>query len=96
MGAIRNVLRAAPRRERFTRRRGCARIRAIATNRGRPRIMRSNWIHPWENFQGAPGARRTLIAEAEGVYFTDSDGNRLIARLSGAQADSGIFANGFT
>ena len=40
------------------------------------RAQDRHWIHPWENFQGAPGAQRTIIAEAEGVYDTDSDGNR--------------------
>ncbi len=47
------------------------------------RAQDRHWIHPWENFKGAPGARRTIIAEAEGVYFTDSDGNRLLDGPSG-------------
>ncbi len=37
-----------------------------------------HWIHPWENFKRATEARRTIIAEAEGVYLTDTDGNRLL------------------
>ena len=41
------------------------------------RAQDRHWIHPWENFQGAAG-KRTIIVEAEGVYFTDSDGNRLL------------------
>jgi adenosylmethionine-8-amino-7-oxononanoate aminotransferase len=42
------------------------------------RAQDRHWIHPWENFKGTAGARRTIIVEAEGVYFTDSDGNRLL------------------
>ncbi len=42
------------------------------------RAQDRHWIHPWENFKGAADARRTIIAEAEGVYLTDSDGNRLL------------------
>ena len=41
------------------------------------RAQDRHWIHPWENFQGAAG-KRTIIAETEGVYLTDSDGNRLL------------------
>ncbi len=36
------------------------------------------WIHPWEIFQSAGDVQRTIIAEAEGVYFTDTDGNRML------------------
>ncbi len=37
-----------------------------------------HWIHPWENFKTAKWATRTIIARAEGIYLTDTDGNRLI------------------
>ena len=37
-----------------------------------------HWIHPWENFQTAGTAARTIIARSEGIYLTDTEGNRLI------------------
>ncbi len=47
------------------------------------RAQDRHWIHPWTNLKGTPGAQRTIIAAAEGVYFTDSDGNRLLDGPSG-------------
>ncbi len=47
------------------------------------RAQDRHWIHPWENLKGAPGAQRAFIVEAEGVYLTDSDGNRLLDGPSG-------------
>ena len=37
-----------------------------------------HWIHPWENFQTVGTAARTIIARSEGIYLTDTEGNRLI------------------
>ena len=37
-----------------------------------------HWIHPWEDIKALPNAERTIIAQAEGIYLHDSDGNRLI------------------
>lgn len=37
-----------------------------------------HWIHPWENFKTAATAERTIIAGSEGIYLTDTEGNRLI------------------
>ena len=37
-----------------------------------------HWIHPWENFQTAGTVARTIIARSEGIYLTDTEGNRLI------------------
>jgi len=37
-----------------------------------------HWIHPWEDFKTAATVARTIIAHSEGIYLTDSDGNRLI------------------
>ena len=42
------------------------------------RAQDSHWIHPWENFKTAKSATRTIIAGSEGIYLTDTDGNRLI------------------
>lgn len=35
-------------------------------------------IHPWEGFKAYGKNKRTIIKKAEGVYFQDSDGNRLL------------------
>ena len=37
-----------------------------------------HWIHPWENFNTAGTVARTIIARSEGIYLTDTEGNRLI------------------
>ena len=37
-----------------------------------------HWIHPWENFKTSKSVTRTIIASSEGIYLTDTDGNRLI------------------
>ncbi len=37
-----------------------------------------HWIHPWENFKTLDKIERTIIAQSEGIYLHDSDGNRLI------------------
>ncbi len=37
-----------------------------------------HWIHPWENFKTSKSVTRTIIARSEGIYLTDTDGNRLI------------------
>ena len=37
-----------------------------------------HWVHPWENLQKLPDAKRTIIAQSEGIYLHDTDGNRLI------------------
>ncbi len=47
------------------------------------RAQDRHWIHPWANLQGTPGAQRAFIVEAEGVYLTDSDGDRLLDGPSG-------------
>ena len=35
-----------------------------------------HWIHPWENFKTAGAVQRTIIAHSEGIYLTDTEGNR--------------------
>ena len=42
------------------------------------RAQDRHWIHPWENFQTVHAIERTIIAESDGVYLTDTDGNRLL------------------
>lgn len=37
-----------------------------------------HWVHPWEDLKALPKAERTIIAQAEGIYLHDSDGNKLI------------------
>jgi len=37
-----------------------------------------HWVHPWESLKGLPTAKRTIIAQSEGIYLHDSDGNKLI------------------
>lgn len=37
-----------------------------------------HWVHPWEDLKALPGTERTIIAQSEGIYLHDSDGNRLI------------------
>ena len=37
-----------------------------------------HWIHPWENFKTAGTDPRTIIARSDGIYLTDTEGNRLI------------------
>ena len=44
----------------------------------RLRAQDRHWIHPWENFKTVDTIERTIIAQAEGIYVYDSDGNRLI------------------
>jgi len=38
----------------------------------------NRFIHPWEGFKTHGKNKRTIIKKAEGVYFQDSDGNRLL------------------
>ena len=45
---------------------------------GRIREQDRHWVHPWEDLKALPGAERTIIAQSEGIYLYDSDGNRLI------------------
>ncbi len=35
-------------------------------------------IHPWEDFANIGQQSRTIVARTEGIYVTDTDGNRLI------------------
>jgi adenosylmethionine-8-amino-7-oxononanoate aminotransferase len=35
-------------------------------------------IHPWEDIAHIGEQARTIVARAEGIYVTDTDGNRLI------------------
>jgi adenosylmethionine-8-amino-7-oxononanoate aminotransferase len=44
----------------------------------RARAQDRHWIHPWENFRTLHASERTIIAEADGVYLYDTDGNRLL------------------
>jgi adenosylmethionine-8-amino-7-oxononanoate aminotransferase len=37
-----------------------------------------HWVHPWEDFKSLNHVERTIIAQSEGIYLHDSDGNRLI------------------
>ncbi|MCK5623909.1 MAG: aminotransferase class III-fold pyridoxal phosphate-dependent enzyme, partial [Alphaproteobacteria bacterium] len=37
-----------------------------------------HWVHPWEDLKALPKAERTIIAQSEGIYLHDSDGNKLI------------------
>ena len=37
-----------------------------------------HWVHPWEDFKSLDHVERTIIAQSEGIYLHDSDGNRLI------------------
>ncbi|MDH5556447.1 MAG: aminotransferase [Alphaproteobacteria bacterium] len=37
-----------------------------------------HWVHPWENLKTVRKAERTIIAQSEGIYLHDSDGNKLI------------------
>ena len=38
----------------------------------------NRWIHPWEEIAGLGRQKRTVITSGEGIYVTDSDGNRMI------------------
>ena len=38
----------------------------------------NQWIHPWEEIAGLGRQKRTVITSGEGIYVTDSDGNRMI------------------
>ncbi len=38
----------------------------------------NRFIHPWDDIVKLGGNQRTLLSKGEGVYVTDSDGNRLI------------------
>ncbi|MEQ8665016.1 MAG: aminotransferase [Rhodospirillales bacterium] len=38
----------------------------------------NTFIHPWEGFKKYGDNKRTIIKKAEGVYFQDSEGNRLL------------------
>ncbi len=44
----------------------------------RLRAQDRHWIHPWENLKTIDTIERTIIAQAEGIYVYDSDGNKLI------------------
>jgi adenosylmethionine-8-amino-7-oxononanoate aminotransferase len=37
-----------------------------------------HWVHPWEDLKALPNAARTIVAQSEGIYLHDSDGNKLI------------------
>ena len=45
---------------------------------GRLREQDRHWIHPWEDLKELDTMERTIIAQSEGIYLHDSDGNRLI------------------
>lgn len=45
---------------------------------GRLHEQDRHWIHPWEDLKALPRAERTIIAQSEGIYLHDSDGNKLI------------------
>ena len=36
------------------------------------------FVHPWEDVKSIGDNQRTVISKGEGIYVTDSDGNRLI------------------
>ena len=38
----------------------------------------NRFIHPWEDVKHLDENQRTIISAGEGIYVTDSDGNRLI------------------
>ncbi len=38
----------------------------------------NKFVHPWEGFKEYGNNKRTIIKKADGVYFHDSDGNRLL------------------
>ena len=38
----------------------------------------NRFIHPWEGFKTYGDNKRTIIRQADGVYFHDSEGNRLL------------------
>ena len=42
------------------------------------RAKDNRWIHPWEEIARLGEQKRTVITHGEGVYVTDSDGNRLL------------------
>ncbi len=42
------------------------------------RAKDNRWIHPWEEIAKLGEQKRTVITHGEGVYVTDSDGNRLL------------------
>ncbi len=37
-----------------------------------------HWVHPWEDFKSLDHVERTIIAQSEGIYLHDTDGNRMI------------------
>ncbi|MEM7221982.1 MAG: aminotransferase [Pseudomonadota bacterium] len=43
----------------------------------------NQYIHPWDPLYNAGQHRRTVVAEAEGIYVKDSDGNKLIDAPAG-------------
>ena len=38
----------------------------------------NKFIHPWEGFKAYGKNKRTIIKKADGVYFQDTDGNKLL------------------
>ena len=43
----------------------------------------NQYIHPWEDINAIGHNKRTVIANAEGIYIEDSDGNRLLDAPAG-------------
>ena len=43
----------------------------------------NQYIHPWDLLQKADANQRTVINRGDGIYVTDSDGNRLIDAPAG-------------
>ena len=41
------------------------------------------FVHPWEDFSKAGTQKRTVVAESEGIYVYDSNGNKLIDGIAG-------------
>ena len=40
--------------------------------------MDRHFLHPWEDVTAIGEEKRTVIARGDGIYITDSEGNRLI------------------
>lgn len=40
--------------------------------------MDNHFVHPWEDLTALGANKRTMIAQASGVYITDTDGHRMI------------------